>query len=459
MLTWHFVTRAAYDAADVASKTSEKLFFLSDTKEIYKGTDPFTESVIMYTTEPTVKAVGKLYVNANTLEGRIWNGSSWTTVIQPVQATIVSGDTTKPVSSKAVEDYVADAIADVTGSGDLISAVEYEEATNSLKVSKADGTSDTIPMTNVAADLVYDKTTGLLQVKNASGTTIGTGINLDLERFVSEAAYDHETGVITLKFNDNSDPLEIEIGDLVDTYTAKSTSTVALTVTGNEFAAEVIVAGTAGNQLTKTDSGLYVAATDLSNYYNKTETENYVTTQVNNLTNGAVADIAGDVDALEENKISKVESATVGAIATLAADGSLTDSGVKAGGATLEGTSVSVLATEAAVAAIRDTLTASINTKMAKVGTGHKDEIITADENGDAQASGVKVGGATLSASPNASTVATEAAVKTYVEGYAVAQADIVTAGNVSTTVAAASDEKVVSEKGVVDALTWKTTV
>lgn len=447
MLTWHYVTRAQYDAAADGEKSADKLFFLSDTKEIYRGTQPFTESVILYTSEPTSKAVGKLYVNATTLEGRIWNGSAWTTVIQPVQATVDTADTAKPVSGKAVADYVAEELAKVTASDGLVANVEYVADSNGLKVTMADGTSDTIPMTNVAADLVYNKTTGLLQVKNASGTAIGTGINLDLERFVSEASYDHASGTITLKFNDDQDPLTIDIGDLVDTYTAKNSTTVALTVTGNEFVAEAIVSAAEGNQLQKTDSGLFVAATDLSAYSTTAQMEEYVGAQVE-----AEADRAA---AEEAKKANKVSDATAGALAALTADGDLAQAAVAVGGATLaDAPSASVLATEAAVAAIRTALQTSIDAKMDKVGAGHTDEIIVADADGNASASGYKAGGATM-ANKDAATLATEAGVVAYVEGYAVAQADVVEAVDA----AAASTTKVTSEAAVVDALTWKTSV
>ena len=63
-----------------------------------------------------------------------------------------------------------------------------------------------------------------------------------------------------------------------------------------------------------------------------------------------------------------------------------------------------------------------------------------------------------LADTKDASTLATEKAVETYVTGYAVAKTAIVTDGNVATTVAAASDAKVASEKAFVDAMTWKTT-
>lgn len=424
MLNWHYVTRAAYDAADSTVKSADKLYFLSDTHEIYRGTENFTESVILYSEEPTIKAVGKLYVNSNTLEGRIWNGTAWTTVIQPVQAAIVSGDTSKPVSSKAVEDYVGTEIKKVTGSGDLIAGLAYTEATNKFTVTKADKTTEEIELTGVAADLIYDKTTGLLQVKNASGTTIGTGINLDLERFVSEASYDAKEHMIVLKFNDSSDPLKINVGDLVDTYTAKSTSTVKLTVTGNEFAAEAIVAATEGNMLQSTKDGLFVAATNI------------------------------------DGKMDKDADAVAGNVAKFDADGNAVDAGYTLGGAALAAApAATVLATEKAVDAIRTALQTSIDGKMTKVATGKAGEVLVANADGDASLSGAKVGGAVLAAAPDAATLATEKAVETYVTGYAVAKTSVVANGTMATTVTAASDDKVPSEKALVDAMTWKTTV
>lgn len=424
MLTWHYVTRAAYDAAEASVKTADKLYFLSDTKEIYRGTENFTESVIVYTSEPAVKAVGKLYIDATTLEGKIWNGTAWTTVIQPVQSAVSADNTTAPVSGSAVATYVKDEVAKVTGSGNIVAGVEYVADTKSLSVKMADGTSDEVQMTGLAVDLDYDATTGKLMVKDATGATVGTGINLDLERFVSAATYDHETGKISLTFNDGDTPLEIDIGDLVDTYTAKGGKGVSLTVTGNEFTAEAIVASTAGNMLQLTDTGLFVAATDIS------------------------------------GKMDKDTDAVAGDVAVFDANGNAVDGGYTLGTGTLAASaSATVLATEAAVAAIRDTLTTDISGKMNKVGTGHTGEIIVANAEGDAEASGYKLGDATLAETPDAATAATEAAVVGYVEGYAVAKTDVVAAGNMAATVAAASDTKVTSEKAVVEAMTWKTTV
>lgn len=460
MLSWHYVTRAAYDSASAADKTSDKLFFLSDTKEIYRGTETFTESVILYTTVPTTPAVGKLYVNSATLEGRIWNGTNWTTIINPVADT-VAADGTTAVSGKAVAEFVSEEIAKVTGSTDLVTGVSYTEATKEITVSKADGGTDSIELSGLAVELSYNSTTGELTIKDVNGKTLGTAVNLDLERFVSSASYDSSNKKIILNFNDESDPIEIPVGDLVDTYTAKNSSTIALTVTGNEFVAEAIVAETAGNMIEVTDNGLYVAATDLSDYYTSSQVDSAISTAINDFNTDTIDPIASDVASLKEasaTHAAKVKSATAGNIATLSADGDLTDGGITAGSSTL-GNSATVLATEAAVTSVVNTLNTTIVTKMTKVGTGHKDEVIIADENGDASASGKKVGSGEFNATPNDVTIATEKGVTNYVEGYSVAKANVVASGNMSTTVAAASNDKVISEKAIVDAMTWKITI
>lgn len=422
MISWHYVSLADFKEASEAEKTADKLFFIKDTGEIYRGTQNFTESVILYTDEPAVKATGKLYVNSTTLEGKIWNGTAWQTVIQPVQATLNAINTNQPVSGKAVADFVATQIESVTNGSKLVKDVEYEAASNSLKVVMADDTTDTIPMTNVAADLVYDKGTGLLQVKNAAGTTIGTGINLDLERFIQEASYDHDTRTITLRFNTGAEPLTINIGDLVDTYTAADSTSVHMAVTGNEFTAEVLVSETAGNQLTSTANGLYVAAVDLS------------------------------------GKVDKVTGAVADNLATFVAGGNVADSGVKIGGDALATTPLATtLATEKAVDAIRTALTNLINGKIDKMGAGAADQVVTSTADGGAKRSNYTIGGEAMGT--GATVLATEKAVDTYVKNNAVLKTNIRVDGTLNDTTAAASDEFVPSEKAMVSAMSWITSV
>lgn len=427
MITWHYIARKDYDAAvEAGTATADKLFFLSDTREIYKGTQLFNESVELYSELPsTAISVGKLYIDQTTLEGKIWNGSAWVTVINPVAATLTAENTTVPVSGKAVADYVTNKLSEIGSSADLVKSVAYVAESNSLTVTTADSKSQNIPMTNVAADLEYDSVTGSLKVKTATGTVIGTGVNLALERFVSEARYDPDTHKIILSFNDSGTPLEIDVGDLVDTYTAANSQTVTLTLAKNQFTAAVNVSKELGNTIVTKEDGLYVAATDIS------------------------------------GKADKVAPAAANNIATLAADGNLQDSGYVTGGAALaDSAKETTLATEKAVATIRDALKGQISGKMSKVQPSDAGEIIVASSDGDAEASGVKIGGAAFAGSPDTATVATEKGTVAHVAGYAVAKANVVnSAAFAAQNAAGASDDKVTSEKAIVDALTWKTTV
>lgn len=268
MLTWHYVTSTEYNAASTETKTADKLYFLSDTKQIYRGTELFTEACSLVAEYPATPAVGRLYILSTTLEGKIYNGTAWQTVIQPVQATVDANDTAKPVSGKAVADYVTDAIADVTG--DASGAVKNAAygAGQKLTFTKNDETTFEVEITDLPVDLVYDSDSGLLQLKDNDGNAVGTGINLDLERFVKSGSYDPNTKKITLVFNDEADPVEIDASALVDVYTgAESTSATVTVGTDNTIKAEVKLATKSDNALSvDADGGLYVAPTNLDAY-------------------------------------------------------------------------------------------------------------------------------------------------------------------------------------------------
>ena len=428
MLSWHFVTRSQYDAAIAGDTiTDEMLCFISDTGELYRGKKLFNESVVLCDSFPTTGiAMGKVYINTNNLEGKIWNGSSWVTVIHAVETSVNENNTTAPVTGSAVVEYVTSKIEEMASSSKIVTNVEYKADTNTLAVTTGDGNVQNLAMSNVAVELEYDASTGDLKLLNANGVALGTAINLDLERFVSGAEYDSNSKSIILSFNDESNNLTIPIGDLVDTYTSENSSTVKLTVTGNKFKAEAVVSEDSGNMLQVKENGLYVAATDIS------------------------------------GKVDKVLNATAGDVATLTSDGGLEDSGYTLGGETMSDTpSATVLATEAGVdnyiSGVRQALNGSIANKMAKVDPSTVGQVIRASDTGDAEASGYTLGSETMSDTPSATVLATEAGVVGYVQNNYVSNNDIVGSEEFANQADAASDSKVTSEKAVVDALSWQT--
>lgn len=420
MITWHYITSAAFKAADDAVKTSDKLFFLSDTKQIYRGTENFTESVILYTELPATPAVGKLYIDSSTLEGKMYNGTTWTTVIQPVQASLTSTDTTRPVSGKAVADFVNQAIKDVTGSDGLVASVDFKSLTKAndsdlyetltLGCTMADGTEKTTTI-ELGYDLKLtaneDGTTTKLNIVTDDGKTIGAGVDLDLERFVHSGEYDSKTKKIILYFNDaKTDKVEIPASALVDIYTGGSTNSVSVSVSAdNVITADAKKSAVVGNTLEIKPDGLYVPATDIS------------------------------------GKMDKDTDATEGNVAVFDANGNAVDGAI----------ALDALATDAEVDGIKSALQTNIDKKMAKVDPSASGQIIVAAADGDASASGKKLGAGTFAAAPDANTVATEAGVA----NYAVAKTSVV--ATIADT--DASVNKVASEKAVADSLTWKTTI
>lgn len=391
MLNWYAINSTDYYAAEPSSLSDENLYFLLDTHEIYRGSVPFTDAVITYTGDkPTSPARKKIYINTATLQGEIYDGTSWTTVIKPVSTQVTDGDG-NPVSGDAVHAYVAEQLAELTSSENTIKGISYSNSTFKLTVTKGDNSTQEILLDKLGVDLEYNSGTGLLRLKDATGTAVGTGINLDLERFVNGASYDPDTKTITLWFDDvdtaeeSADKIEIPVADLVDTYTAGDTQTVHMDVSGNQFTASVIVATTGGNMLQATADGLYVAATDLSNYQ------------------------------------TLVKSASTTLIPMLNSNGQIINGTMTAGGATLNGSpNATTLATEAAVqAAIQNaiqSLTTSVEGKMDKVASAVAGNIATFVAGGNVQDSGKKVGGATLAGTTDADTMATEAAVEAAVD-------------------------------------------
>lgn len=426
MLSWHAVTSAVFHA-EGATHSNSSIYFLTDTGEIYRGDTNFTEACIIYSGAlPATPARKKIYVNAATGEGKVYTGSEWVTVIKPVVSTITKDDE-NPVNSKAVIDYVTKAISDVTGGAATIADVGYTKEGIKMTVTKGDGSTNDVVLEGLGVALKYDAETGDLQLLDVTGTPVGSTIQLGVHRFVHSAKYIPEDKTIEMYFDDEkTDKLVIPVGDLVNVYTSKNTSTVQLTLTKSEFAAEVIVSAADGNILQKTENGLYVAATDLSSY------------------------------------MKLVEEADTTKIPMLDEDGNIINGTMTAGGEEIaEIPSATVLATELAVVALvnatKATIDAVLATKMGKVANADTTKIPMLNAEGQIVNGTKSIGGATLDENPNANTVATEAAVANAITA---ATADCLRSGDKATIIDGDStDDKVATAKAVMDALTWKTTL
>ena len=288
MMSWHIVTSAEYA---VGLKVEDDLYFLSDTHEIYRGSESYTQSITMYTELPTTGALNRLYINSTTLEGKIWNGTSWTDVLKPIASTVTS-DGTSPVSGAAVAQYVSTQMVAAIANANVVKNVEYNSEDKIITVTKGDNSSTPIVLNGLGCNLSYSGNN--LQLLDQSGTAVGD----PTERFVQGGSYDAESKTIILWFDDaesaeaSEDKIEIPVGDLVDTYTVTDTSTVDLELVANAISATVKISSDSGNAIEARADGLYAPSVDTSNL------------------------------------MPKVTPAEEGNIPTLGADGTLVDSGI-----------------------------------------------------------------------------------------------------------------------------------
>lgn len=266
LMQWHIVTRAQYSAG---TPVDNDLYFISDEQLIYRGNVLYTKSMEFYSdTLPLNPAPNRIYVNSTTLEGSMWNGSSWTTVIRPIADTITA-EGVNPVSGKAVTDYVAEQIQSITGSGSVLNGASWDGENHVLTFTKGDSSNITLTLTGLGVSLDYSSDTGILRLLDASGTELDT-VNMALERFVKSGEYDDESKTIILYFDDEKlDSVSIPVGDLVDTYTAQNSPTLTLTVLSNVISGAVNISAESGNILEAKSDGLYVPATDISGKMDK----------------------------------------------------------------------------------------------------------------------------------------------------------------------------------------------
>lgn len=475
MLSWHFVTAAEYYGA-APDYDAEKLYFLSDSHEIYKGNVPFTEAVtfvddagdfdgaLAAITNPARK---RIYMSQTTMEGRVYTGTEWKTVIRAID-TEVTESSDNLITSGAVQKYVTEQIAAVTGGTGFVKNITYTPGTATLNITGGEG-EPSIQLTGLGMTLSYTPETGAIQLQDVTGAPVGSAINIDLERFVSAAAYDNVAKEIILAFTDvtsidtgasyvypgtmpegaegkacraggtwyiysgdawapidsEETPLVIGVGDLVDTYTAEDTQTISMSVSANKFSANVKVDSVTGdNMLVANKNGLYVAPIDLSSYMKLVE--------------GAV-----------ENHLASFDGA-----------GQVKDAGVTIGGASLTG-GATVLATEqavqAAVTALQTTLQQAIDGKITKVAGATANNVPTLTSDGSLQDSGKAIGGSTLASQPNANTLATEAAVQAAIDS---AKADCLVDSDKKATIEPSdTDDTIPTSQAVVEALSWVTTM
>lgn len=114
MVKWCLTTSAYYNSLE--TKEPNFLYFLDDTKEIYRGDVEYTSSVNVVDEYPELAAKGKLYVLSSTLESKMWTGTEWKTIAPGVSSVLTDDDVENgTVTGEAVKAYVGQKVRDIVG--------------------------------------------------------------------------------------------------------------------------------------------------------------------------------------------------------------------------------------------------------------------------------------------------------------------------------------------------------
>jgi hypothetical protein len=219
----HLGTQAAFDAKKLAGTlVANDLYFIEDSQVVYMGEKLLSAAAELVSSFPAAGVQGKIYINSDSLEAKVWNGAEWT-VISPAVSTTLNTDTAAGalVTASAIRAYVSGAV----GNDGLVADVTYAADTAVLTVAKADGSSTTI--------------------------------NLPKENFLSSAAYDSTTHILTMTLVDDT-KVTVNLEELIDVYTAGNTATVNMGLKDGQFTADVNLSKEANNALVAKEDGLHV---------------------------------------------------------------------------------------------------------------------------------------------------------------------------------------------------------
>lgn len=239
-----YTDAAKYGAS---AKDAGTLYFLSDTKQIFKGAERFSGLVCKeVTADPALGSaeVNTLYINTTDGSVKIYNGTNLTTIVDGY-VTSISGDgsATDRVSSKAVVDYVKTKIQDLDV-GQLNAQVTANK--KDIATLKGDASTD-----GSVAKAVADAKTELTAEINKKATKATSLTGYGITDAYTKTQVD--TAISTAK------------GEVVNDLTAGNGITITGTKANKTIAAKVDPAE--GNALTVGEAGLKVtipAATEYS---------------------------------------------------------------------------------------------------------------------------------------------------------------------------------------------------
>ena len=210
-----------------AVRDANKLYWCSDTRELYKGNDLYTEAVRIVDALPDAMAQGVLYV-LPTGEAKVFNGTDTVTVAKPYVTSengeVLTADHTNDqvATAKMVYESIAQAVGAVAEGGELVNNIFSTKAGTVTVVKGAyvqvpadatfsEGTNyftkvdDQYILANVDANNFATMVDNVLYVSSDE-------VDVALKGVVVNPTYEPTTRTITLPYADGTESLVINLG-------------------------------------------------------------------------------------------------------------------------------------------------------------------------------------------------------------------------------------------------------
>lgn len=423
-VNFYALTSAAYNA--ITNKSGSTLYFITDLGKIYKGAADYTSAIEVPEVLPAVSeaVTRRIYLDKATLElkatldnatwytlypGHITDGANWTTANSGKLATI---GVIKEQIEKAIEA--------------ISLATSFDNATGKIKV----GSGAEAELTGVAHDVIYDSSALKITIPVYGKEDVV--VNIPKDKFVTNVAYYEDYPeenpthhkVIVFTIENQEEPVIMPAEALVDIYTADNVGhDVTVTVTDdNKISAQVKIDSDATNALKSTEAGLKVDITGKLNKLSNADGAKVIISKVDGTIEESTVTVktTGEMgnSATEVPVASLIASAIASAVSTAqqALNTAIASKMSKLSGTGDDAGKVAIVSADGTTVEIGDikltelATKSDLTSKVDKV-VGVTNNIVTFGAEGAIKDSGKKVGGAALAATPDANTLATEAAV------------------------------------------------
>lgn len=130
-------TQAEYNAA---TKSDNTLYFITDSKKIYKGEVSFGGSEVKTVTSyPVTGEIGVIYLNTSDGSCKFWNGTSYNTIVPEISQTLSTTSTVNELATaKTIYDFVKAEIAKVDAGSINDAITNLENRIQAAETSLAD---------------------------------------------------------------------------------------------------------------------------------------------------------------------------------------------------------------------------------------------------------------------------------------------------------------------------------